>query len=174
MKRWPGTGRCRWMIALSSTARRSAFVSTAPSSCARCDCTVDFSLGDPEGASRSPLVKMHDPYITDRCRHSRLAHEKQHRLLRKRQKRALDTVLRLPLRRSVPAAKQTPRLVLGFDAKRFTLGGGSRQVLPRASNSPNRTTSGRTWSDSFTRPPPKPRSGSHWTHLPRSTTAGLS
>ena len=42
MKRWPGTGRCRWMIALSSTARRSAFVSTAPSSCARCDCTVDF------------------------------------------------------------------------------------------------------------------------------------
>ena len=39
------------------------------------------------------LVKMHDPYITDLCRHSRLAHEKQHRLLRKRQKRAIDTVL---------------------------------------------------------------------------------
>ena len=41
MKRWPGTGRCRWMIARSSIARRSAFVSTAPSSCARCDCTVE-------------------------------------------------------------------------------------------------------------------------------------
>ena len=39
------------------------------------------------------LVKMHDQYITDLCRHSRLAHEKQHRLLRKRQKRAIDTVL---------------------------------------------------------------------------------
>ena len=30
------------VTALSSTARRSAFVSTAPSSCVRCDCTVDF------------------------------------------------------------------------------------------------------------------------------------
>lgn len=40
------------------------------------------------------LVKMHDQYIMDLCRHSRLAHEKQHRLLRKRQKRAIDIVLK--------------------------------------------------------------------------------
>ena len=39
------------------------------------------------------LVKMHDQYILDLCRHARLAHEKQHRMLRKRQKRAIDTVL---------------------------------------------------------------------------------
>lgn len=40
------------------------------------------------------LVKMHDQYIMDLCRHSRLAHEKQHRLLRKRQKRAINIVLK--------------------------------------------------------------------------------
>ena len=36
---------------------------------------------------------MHDQYILDLCRPARLAHEKQHRMLRKRQKRAIDTVL---------------------------------------------------------------------------------
>lgn len=39
------------------------------------------------------LVKMHDQYVMDMCRHSKNAHEKKHREFRKRQKRAIDTVL---------------------------------------------------------------------------------
>jgi len=39
------------------------------------------------------LVKMHDQYVTELCRHARNTYEKKHRELRKRQKRAVDTVL---------------------------------------------------------------------------------
>ena len=39
------------------------------------------------------LVKMHDQSILDLCRPARLAHEKQHRMLRERLTRAIDTVL---------------------------------------------------------------------------------
>ena len=36
---------------------------------------------------------MHDRYLTDLCRQTRNAHEKMHRAVRKRQKRAIDVVL---------------------------------------------------------------------------------
>lgn len=39
------------------------------------------------------LVKMHDQYIMDMLRHAKRAHEKKHREFRKRQKKAIDTVL---------------------------------------------------------------------------------
>ena len=39
------------------------------------------------------LVKMHDQYLTDVCRHSKRSYEKKHREHRKRQKRAIDRVL---------------------------------------------------------------------------------
>jgi TnpA family transposase len=39
------------------------------------------------------LVKMHDQYLMDLCRHSRNIHEKKYRGLRKRQKKAVDTIL---------------------------------------------------------------------------------
>ncbi|MGV7963768.1 hypothetical protein QPK13_22705 [Photorhabdus tasmaniensis] len=39
------------------------------------------------------LVKMHDQYILDMLRKSKQVHEKKHRALRKRQKKAIDTVL---------------------------------------------------------------------------------
>lgn len=39
------------------------------------------------------LVKMHDQYLMDMCRHSKNAYEKKHREFRKRQKRAIDTIL---------------------------------------------------------------------------------
>ena len=39
------------------------------------------------------LVKMHDQYIMDLLRHCKRIHEKKHRALRKRQKKAIDTVL---------------------------------------------------------------------------------
>lgn len=39
------------------------------------------------------LVKMHDQYLMDLLRQGKRAHEKKHRELRKRQKRAIDTVL---------------------------------------------------------------------------------
>lgn len=39
------------------------------------------------------LVKMHDQYLLDLCRHAKHAHERQHRELRKRQKKAVDVVL---------------------------------------------------------------------------------
>jgi len=39
------------------------------------------------------LVKMHDQYVMDMCRHSKNVHEKKHRKFRKRQKKAIDTVL---------------------------------------------------------------------------------
>ena len=39
------------------------------------------------------LVKMHDQYIMDMCRHSGDALEKKHREIRKKQKRAVDTVV---------------------------------------------------------------------------------
>lgn len=41
------------------------------------------------------LVKMHDQYIMELLRKSRRVHEKKHRELRKRQKKAIDTVLQL-------------------------------------------------------------------------------
>ncbi len=41
------------------------------------------------------IVKMHDQYIIDICRRSRNTYEKKHRELRKRQKRAVDTVLNM-------------------------------------------------------------------------------
>jgi len=40
------------------------------------------------------LVKMHDQYILDMCRHSKNAHEKKRRKIRKRRKKAIDTVLK--------------------------------------------------------------------------------
>lgn len=39
------------------------------------------------------LVKMHDQYLLELCRHAKHAHERQHRELRKRQKKAVDVVL---------------------------------------------------------------------------------
>jgi len=39
------------------------------------------------------LVKMHDQYVMEICRQARNAYEKKHRDLRKRQKKAVDTVL---------------------------------------------------------------------------------
>ena len=39
------------------------------------------------------LVKMHDQYITEICRESRNIYEKKHQALRKRHKRAVDTVI---------------------------------------------------------------------------------
>ncbi len=39
------------------------------------------------------LVKMHDQYLMDMCRHSKNAHEKKHREFRKRQKKAIDIIL---------------------------------------------------------------------------------
>jgi TnpA family transposase len=39
------------------------------------------------------LVTMHDQYLTDMCRQAKNIHEKKHRELRKRQKRAIDVVL---------------------------------------------------------------------------------
>ena len=39
------------------------------------------------------LVTMHDQYLTEICRQTRNAHEKKHRDMRKRQKRAVDIVL---------------------------------------------------------------------------------
>ncbi len=39
------------------------------------------------------LVKMHDQYLLELCRHAKNAHEQQHRELRKRQKKAVDIVL---------------------------------------------------------------------------------
>lgn len=39
------------------------------------------------------LVKMHDQYIMDLLRHGKRIHEKKHREFRKRQKKAIDTVL---------------------------------------------------------------------------------
>ncbi len=39
------------------------------------------------------LVKMHDQYVLDMCRHSGEANEKKHREIRKRQKKAVDTIL---------------------------------------------------------------------------------
>jgi hypothetical protein len=39
------------------------------------------------------LVKMHDQYILDMLRKAKQVHEKKHRALRKRQKKAIDTVL---------------------------------------------------------------------------------
>jgi len=39
------------------------------------------------------LVKMHDQYIMDMLRHCKRSHEKKHRELRKRQKKAIDVVL---------------------------------------------------------------------------------
>jgi len=39
------------------------------------------------------LVKMHDQYLMDMCRHSKNLHEKKHREFRKRQKKAIDTIL---------------------------------------------------------------------------------
>lgn len=39
------------------------------------------------------LVKMHDQYLIDTCRHSKNTYEKKHREFRKRQKKAIDTVL---------------------------------------------------------------------------------
>lgn len=39
------------------------------------------------------LVKMHDQYIMDMCRHSKNAHEKKYRAFRKRQKKAIDNIL---------------------------------------------------------------------------------
>lgn len=39
------------------------------------------------------LVKMHDQYIMDMCRHSMDALEKKHREIRKKQKKAVDTVV---------------------------------------------------------------------------------
>lgn len=41
------------------------------------------------------LVKMHDQYLMDMCRHSKNAHEKKHREFRKRQKKAVDTILNI-------------------------------------------------------------------------------
>lgn len=40
------------------------------------------------------LVKMHDQYIMDTLRKSKRTHDRQHRELRKRQKRDLDVVLK--------------------------------------------------------------------------------
>ena len=39
------------------------------------------------------LVSMHDQYLLDMCRHSKNAYEKKHRDFRKRQKKAIDTIL---------------------------------------------------------------------------------
>ncbi|MCP3660790.1 MAG: hypothetical protein GY830_11005 [Bacteroidetes bacterium] len=39
------------------------------------------------------LVKMHDQYLTDMCRHSKNAYEKKYRGFRKKQKKAIDTLL---------------------------------------------------------------------------------
>ena len=39
------------------------------------------------------LVNMHDQYVLELCRHAKNAYEKKHRDLRKRQKKAVDTVL---------------------------------------------------------------------------------
>jgi hypothetical protein len=39
------------------------------------------------------LVKMHDQFLTDMNRHSKNAYEKQHRKIRKRQKKAVDNIL---------------------------------------------------------------------------------
>lgn len=39
------------------------------------------------------LVKMYDQYILDMLRKAKQVHEKKHRALRKRQKKAIDTVL---------------------------------------------------------------------------------
>jgi len=39
------------------------------------------------------LVKMHDQYLTDMCRHSKNVYEQKHREIRKSQKKAIDTVL---------------------------------------------------------------------------------
>jgi TnpA family transposase len=39
------------------------------------------------------LVKMHDQYVTEMCRQAKNAYEQKHRALRKRQKKAVDTVL---------------------------------------------------------------------------------
>lgn len=39
------------------------------------------------------LVKLHDQYVTEMCRHAKNAYEQKHRDLRKRQKKAVDTVL---------------------------------------------------------------------------------
>jgi endonuclease IV len=39
------------------------------------------------------LVKMHDQYIMDMCRHSGDAVEKKHREIRKKQKKAVDVVV---------------------------------------------------------------------------------
>jgi TnpA family transposase len=39
------------------------------------------------------LVQMHDQYVMEMCRQSKNLYEKQHRAFRKRQKRAIDTVL---------------------------------------------------------------------------------
>lgn len=39
------------------------------------------------------LVKMHDQYLMDMCRHSRNVHEKKYRAFRKRQKKAIDNLL---------------------------------------------------------------------------------
>jgi hypothetical protein len=39
------------------------------------------------------LVTMHDQYVMEMCRETRNAHEKKHRDMRKRQKRAIDVVL---------------------------------------------------------------------------------
>lgn len=43
------------------------------------------------------LVEMHDKFMINMCRDARSAHEKQYRALRKRQKSALDSVLRTTL-----------------------------------------------------------------------------
>lgn len=40
-----------------------------------------------------PLVIMHDQYVLEMCRETRNAHEKKHREVRKRQKRAIDVML---------------------------------------------------------------------------------
>jgi hypothetical protein len=39
------------------------------------------------------LVKLHDQYVTEMCRQVKNAYEQKHRALRKRQKKAVDTVL---------------------------------------------------------------------------------
>jgi TnpA family transposase len=39
------------------------------------------------------LVKMNDQYLMDMCRHSKSSHEKKHRELRKRHKKAIDIIL---------------------------------------------------------------------------------
>jgi len=41
------------------------------------------------------LVRMHDQYIIDMCRNSKNAHEKKYRAFRKRQKKAIDNVLKI-------------------------------------------------------------------------------